>query len=1265
MPGGDGAGPSASRGPASATGGSVNLETRGRQSNATGSTSLPATSLRLVQWNAEGIRQKKPELQAFLRDNRIDVICVQETHLTEAHRFFVRGYDIFRRDRPTGHKGGILTLVKHGIPAALTAQTVDGALEFITIKIFLQGEELLITNCYSPPTSKLNLHTLQLSAEKHLIVGDFNSHSPAWGYDSTDARGEELQDWMMDNQLVLINKPDDKPSYYSRAWKTTSTPDLAFATEDIQKRAIRVVNSQVGGSDHLPITLNLADTKTNTEYFRKRASWNFRKADWEQYQLHAEDLCNIAFTEDINRNAKLLTNAILEAAKRSIPRGFRKDYKPYWSKTLATLHQQLSEARENMEQNPGAETTTMHNEKKEEFIDTKTKELQRNWHEKTSSLSLETNTGKLWRLVKTLNEDATTTCGTTVLEDADSFHSGKRAANLLANVFEDESTLKVPAQRRKEVEEQLHQQTRQQTNFSPPMTSELSTAELDDAIKRLKTKKAPGKDGVCNEMIKHLGPTARKKLLELFNLSWRTGIFPSAWKEAIIIPVLKKGKDPKKKTSYRPISLLSCLGKTLERIVNKRLMWHLESNNLITKEQTAFRKNRNTEDQLIYLAQSIENAFQEKKKVIATFLDLSKAFDKVWKKGLLLKLLTSGIAGNMFNWIKSFLCHRTARVKLDGNLSHTAKIREGVPQGGVISPTLFVIFINDITQGLSRHIPRALHADDFAMWNASTSTQTATIRMQDALNNTSKWARDWCVKVNCLKTVATCFSLSNTTENIKLTINNQQIPQDDAPTYLGVKLDKRLTWNPHIKEMEKRASRRLSLMKKLAGTKWGANSSILKQVYTGSVRPVMEYGSAAWATAAKTNTSRLAKVQNAGMRLITGGLKTTPINTLESTTGLHSLDTRREEKVLTQHEKLQRLPCHPAHQQLQEQTKNRLKRGSFNHLAKQLARTHKDILPSTPEEREPLQDTEEWNIQQDGTLLIGDVPGVTSKGEQPEYILRSLTLEMLHEDYNASQWTRVYTDGSADAAIKNGGSGIFICYPDGRTQSRALPAGRRSTNYRAELTALCEAARLISANEHPPSHVVFLTDCRSAIQSLQSPREQLERDTQRLLSNLSRSTQVTVQWIPAHCGLSGNEEADKLAKSGSRLEQPNHPVSYREAKTLVKRQNRQLWEQQHSHPPDDQMAHLQRHQQTTIFRLRTGHCRLRAHMYRLGLSHTPDCPCETGSQTPEHILQSCPLHQDARTQHWPHGATLAEQLWGTKRDLVTTTNFIIQTRLDI
>ena len=128
----------------------------------------------------------------------------------------------------------------------------------------------------------------------------------------------------------------------------------------------------------------------------------------------------------------------------------------------------------------------------------------------------------------------------------------------------------VTSQRRKEVKEQLTGKLSQQTYPTPPMMSELTMSELNDAISRLKNKKAPGKDGVSNEMIKHLGPAAKTKLLEIFNLSWKTGVFPPAWKEAIMIPIPKKNKNPKKKTNYRPINLLSCLGKTLERMINQQ-----------------------------------------------------------------------------------------------------------------------------------------------------------------------------------------------------------------------------------------------------------------------------------------------------------------------------------------------------------------------------------------------------------------------------------------------------------------------------------------------------------------------------------------------------------------------------------------------------------------------------------------------------------------------------------------------------------------------
>ena len=403
-------------------------------------------------------------------------------------------------------------------------------------------------------------------------------------------------------------------------------------------------------------------------------------------------------------------------------------------------------------------------------------------------------------------------------------------------------------------------------------------------------------------MLKHLGACSRAVLLKIFKHSWMKGVVPAVWKEAVIIAVPKKGKDKKNPRSYRCISLLSCVGKLL---VNRRLISHLESNSVLSPKQTGYRKFRSTDDQLTYLAQHIEDAFQKKKKVLAVFFDLSNAFDKAWKEGLIVKLLRTGVRCKMYMWIQRFLFARTARVKLDGIHSKKVCLREGVPQGGVLSPTLFLVYINDILTTISKRVSNILYADDLAIWNASKHTTTATYRLQEAISSINKWTQDWGLEININKTNSTLFSLSTSKEQIKLRLKGEIVPQTDTPTFPGVKLDTRLTWKPQTEKTARSSLQKIALMRKLAGTTWDADSWILTKVYTATVRPTMEYASTTRGTAEITNKNRLDKVQNMDLRVILGAMKSTPVHVMEKKppANVDPLERRRSLKILIQGEK--------------------------------------------------------------------------------------------------------------------------------------------------------------------------------------------------------------------------------------------------------------------------------------------------------------------------------------------------------------------------
>ncbi|XP_053376916.1 uncharacterized protein LOC128547772 [Mercenaria mercenaria] len=520
--------------------------------------------------------------------------------------------------------------------------------------------------------------------------------------------------------------------------------------------------------------------------------------------------------------------------------------------------------------------------------------------------------------------------------------------------------------------------------------------------------------------------------------------------------------------------------------------------------------------------------------------------------------------------------------------------------------------------------------------------------MQEATDRLTAWAEEWCVQVNTEKSCTTLFSLSPTqTDAGYIRICDTPLAEVEEATYLGVTFDRRLTWKAHLTNAESKARKKLPILRKLAGTNWGAHENILKTVYLVTIRLILEYSSSAWITAAKTIQQRLDKVQNQALRIITRALKSTPIKAMEDATAIPPLAKRRESKTLVQTSKYKYLPDHPMKAKLEGLTKNRLKRGSFVHETRKLNKTFAEHLgqPTTPFTVQDLP--EPWKHDQSNLTTHTNVPGLPP-GTSDEMAKLSFTQAMIQDTYPLETWTQVYTDGSASAAIKDGGAGIFILHTSGRSETNSIPTGRHCTNYRAEVEAIKQAIKLIEESPESCFNVVIFMDALSVIQALENSKQ---TSISGALFSLCKTRVVSLQWIPAHC-VPGNENADRLAKLGATDNQPQNAITHEEKVTMIKALTK-------PRPTKDDCRLLDRWEQVIIFRLRTGHNRLNAHMCtKLKLSPSPMCPCGLEQQTAEHILQRCPRLENQRKRVWPNSTPMKIKVHGKMEDLKKTASYI-------
>ena len=416
--------------------------------------------------------------------------------------------------------------------------------------------------------------------------------------------------------------------------------------------------------------------------------------------------------------------------------------------------------------------------------------------------------------------------------------------------------------------------------------------DITKSIQALDPNKAHGHDNISIRMLKICGDTISKPFGLIFKQCLETGRFLSEWKKGNIVPIHKKG-DKQCLKNYRPVSLFPICSKIFEKLLFNQLFKFFIENNLISPNQSGFRPGDSCINQLLSITYSIYKSLDAGLEVRSVFLDISKAFDKVWHEGLIFKLKQNGISGNLLDLLNDFLRNRKQRVVLNGKFSSWADVNAGVPQGSILGPLLFLIYINDLSDELSSD--SKLFADDTSLFSIVKDESTSAKDLNDDLATINKWAFQWKMSFNpdpTKQAQEVIFSRKiNKNSHPPLTFNNSKVAVTSSQKHLGIILDSRLSFEEHLAAVFSKVNKTIALLRKLHNL---LPRSALITLYKAFVRPYLDYGDILYDQAFNsTFHHKLESIQYNACLAITGAIRGSSKEKLYQELGLESLELRR------------------------------------------------------------------------------------------------------------------------------------------------------------------------------------------------------------------------------------------------------------------------------------------------------------------------------------------------------------------------------------
>ena len=819
--------------------------------------------IKVLYSNLDSMPNKRDEIIARINVINPHILCFTETipknikYYNEAD-YIIPNYERFYNKE---HKHGV-AIYFH---SSMKAQECNDFNEFLFQESLWcsfrskEGCKVLIGGIYRPPRTyhegKENEDILfnmlksekMLAFDKILIMGDFNF--PNLDFEGTytgDIDANRLESFRDTFLIQKVINPTRR-----RVNQRPTRDDLIFVNEDQLISDITHENP-FGKSDHecliFDLYVSLDNVSESCGY-----TYNLKKGDYCKMRADARDL-DWSPAENVENQWSLIKKNIVTLMENCIPKkkkGRKNKKLPSWmcKKTLRKIKKKHKLYNRFLQTKNGSrylKYITARNECNKQIRKAKKR------YEKNVAKDSKSNPKQFWKFVQ---EKMKVKQGISVLKNEDGslsesdFDKAETLNNFFASVFTREDKSNVPSFNEGEKSEgALLSDIR--------VTPEAVKLKL----KNLNPSKAQGPDCIPPKVLKELCNELSNPLCHLFNLSIDTGLVPNEWKEGTITAIYKKGarSDP---GNYRPVSLTSVICKVMESLVRDEVVKHFDDYSLYSKNQYGFRRKRSCASQLLCVMEDFAEWMDSGDPFDVVYLDFSKAFDSVPHERLLQKLFAYGITGKVLAWIRSFLSGRTQRVKVGEAISGHKQVLSGIPQGSILGPILFTIFINDLPDGLKSC--NKIFADDTKIYNKSVNNDI----IQSDLYLLQEWTSVWDLHFNIKKCKVLYAGPKNPKHqyNMKLKNGVQVVTECAEEKDLGVWFDSSMSFDNHINKVVSKANQITGIIRRSFSF---LDKSTFLQLYKSMIRPHVEYANSVWSPYLKRQSVAIEKVQRRATKLI-------------------------------------------------------------------------------------------------------------------------------------------------------------------------------------------------------------------------------------------------------------------------------------------------------------------------------------------------------------------------------------------------------------